>query len=43
MNLLDSYREMRKSDEMLIKEETEYLKQLSELEFLLGIPVSKIN
>lgn len=41
MNLLDSYREMRKADEMLIKEETEYLKQLSELEFLIGIPVSK--
>lgn len=42
MNLLDSYREMRKSDEMLVKEETEYLKQFSELEFLIGISISKI-
>ena len=41
MNLLDSYRKLREADEMLVKQETEYLKQLSELEFLLGIQIIK--
>ena len=41
MNLLDSYRKLREADEMLVKQETEYLKQLSELEFLLGTQITK--
>jgi outer membrane protein TolC len=40
MNLLDSYRRLREADEKLVKEETEYLKQLSELEFLLGTQIT---
>lgn len=43
MNLLDSYRKLREADEKLVKEETEYLKQVSELEFLLGTQITKIN
>ena len=43
MNLLDSYRKLREADEMLVKQETEYLKQLSELEFLLGTQITKTN
>jgi hypothetical protein len=43
MNLLDSYRKIREADEKLVKEETEYLKQLGELEFLLGTQITKIN
>lgn len=41
MNLLDSYRKIREADEKLVKEETEYLKQMSELEFLLGTNIIK--
>jgi len=36
MNLLDSYRKLREADQMLITEETNYLKQYAELEFLIG-------
>jgi outer membrane protein, heavy metal efflux system len=43
MNLLDSYRKMRETDQMLVKEETDYLKQVSELEFLIGKNITKIN
>lgn len=40
MNLLDTYRKMRESVQMQAKEETELLKQYSELEYILG---KKIN
>lgn len=36
MNLLDSYRKLREADQMLITEETKYLTQFAELEFLIG-------
>lgn len=36
MTMLDSYRNMREHNQILIKEETDLLKQYSELEFLLG-------
>ncbi len=36
MNLLDSYRKLRETDQMLVKEETNYLKQIAELEFMVG-------
>lgn len=36
MNLLDSYRKLREADQMLINEETNYLSQYAELEFLIG-------
>jgi outer membrane protein TolC len=36
MNLLDSYRKLREADQMLITEETNYLKQYAELEFVVG-------
>jgi outer membrane protein, heavy metal efflux system len=43
MNLLDSYRKLRETSQMLAKEETELLKQYGELEFLLGRQITKIN
>lgn len=42
MNLLDSYRKIRETSQMLAKEETELLKQYGELEFLLGKQITKI-
>lgn len=41
MNLLDSYRKLREADQMLITEETKYLKQYAELEFVIGAKLSK--
>lgn len=41
MNLLDSYRKLREADQMLITEETKYLKQYAELEFVVGTKLSK--
>ncbi len=41
MNLLDSYRKLREADQMLITEETKYLKQYAELEFVVGARLSK--
>ncbi|MFA7361094.1 MAG: TolC family protein [Candidatus Kapaibacterium sp.] len=41
MNLLDSYRKLREADQMLITEETKYLKQYAELEFVVGTRLSK--
>jgi outer membrane protein TolC len=43
MNLLDSFRKMREADMMLIKEETDLLKQTGELEFLLGKQITVNN
>jgi len=43
MNMLDSYRKLRETDQMLVKEETDYLKQVAELEFLIGTNITKIN
>lgn len=43
MNLLDSYRKLRETSQMLAKEETDLLKQYGELEFLLGKQITKIN
>ncbi|MCI0473117.1 MAG: TolC family protein [Ignavibacteria bacterium] len=43
MNLLDSYRKLREADQMLITEETNYLKQYAELEFLTGARIQNIN
>lgn len=43
MNLLDSYRKLREADQMLITEETNYLKQYAELEFLTGTGTQNIN
>lgn len=36
MNLLDAYRKLREMSQMRAKEETELLKQIGELEFLIG-------
>lgn len=36
MNLLDAYRKVRETSQMRAKEETELLKQIGELEFLIG-------
>lgn len=36
MTMLDSYRNLRSHQELLVKNETELLKQYSELEFLIG-------
>jgi hypothetical protein len=36
MNLLDTYRKLRETSQMKVKEETELLRQYAELEFLLG-------
>jgi hypothetical protein len=43
MNLLDSFRKMREADMMLIKEETDLLKQTGELESLLGKQITVNN
>jgi len=43
MNLLDSYRKLRETSQMLAKEETELLKQYGELEFLLGKQITVIT
>ncbi len=43
MNLLDSYRKLREADQMLITEETNYLKQYAELEFLTGTKIQNSN
>jgi outer membrane protein, heavy metal efflux system len=43
MNLLDSYRKLREADQMLITEETNYLKQYAELEFLTGVKIQNPN
>jgi len=43
MNLLDSYRKLRETDEMLITEETKYLKQIAEIEFLTGTRIINIK
>jgi outer membrane protein, heavy metal efflux system len=43
MNLLDSYRKLRETSQILAKEETELLKQYGELEFLLGKQITKTN
>jgi len=43
MNLLDTYRKLRETDQMLVKEETDYLKQTAELEFLLGTNIINIK
>ena len=41
MNLLDSYRKLREADQMLITEETNYIKQIAEIEFVIGARISK--
>jgi len=41
MNLLDSYRKLREADQMLITEETNYLKQIAEIEFVVGTRIFK--
>lgn len=43
MNLLDSYRKLREADQMLITEETKYLKQIAEIEFLTGTKITNNN
>ena len=43
LNLLDSYRDLRNANLMLIEMETMYLKQLSELEFVIGNQIFSIN
>jgi len=43
MNLLDSYRKLREADQMLITEETNYLKQYAEMEFLIGKRIQNIK
>jgi len=43
MNLLDSYRKLREADQMLITEETNYLKQYAELEFVTGTRIQNIK
>ncbi|MFC2093153.1 TolC family protein [Bacteroidota bacterium] len=43
LNLLDSYRDLRNANFMLIEMETMYLKQLSELEFIIGNQIFSIN
>jgi len=43
MNLLDSFRKMREADMMLIREETDLLKQTGELESLLGKQITVNN
>jgi len=43
MNLLDTYRKLRETDQMLVKEETDYLKQTAELEFLIGTNIINIK
>jgi outer membrane protein TolC len=43
LNLLDSYRDLRNANLMLIEMETMYLKQLSELEFIIGNQIFSIN
>lgn len=43
MNLLDSYRKLREADQMLITEETNYLKQYAELEFIIGKRIQNIK
>ena len=43
LNLLDSYRDLRNVNLMLVEMETMYLKQLSELEFIIGNQIFSIN
>ncbi len=43
MNLLDSYRKLREADQMLITEETNYLKQYAELEFVIGTRIQNFK
>lgn len=43
MNLLDSYRKLREADQMLITEETKYMTQYAELEFLIGKEYKILN
>jgi outer membrane protein TolC len=43
LNLLDSYRDLRKANLMLVEMETMYLKRLSELEFIIGNQIFTLN
>lgn len=43
LNLLDSYRDLRNANLMLVEMETMYLKQLSELEFIIGNQIFTLN
>jgi outer membrane protein, heavy metal efflux system len=43
MNLLDSYRKLRETDQMLVKEEIDYLKLIAELESLIGKNITNIK
>lgn len=43
MDLLDSFRQMRESDQMLIDVEAEYLKQLSEIEFISAVKLMNVK
>ena len=43
LNLLDSYRDLRNASLMLVEMETMYLKQLSELEFIIGNQIFTLN
>ncbi len=43
LNLLDSYRDLRDANLMLVEMETMYLKQLSELEFIIGNQIFTLN
>lgn len=43
LNLLDSYRSLREANLMLLEEQADYLMQVSELEFIVGKQIFKIN
>ena len=43
LNLLDSYRSLREANLMLLEEQADYLMQVSELEFIIGKQIFKIN
>ena len=43
LNLLDSYRSLREANLMLLEEQADYLMQVSDLEFIIGKQIFKIN
>ena len=43
LNLLDSYRSLREANLMLLEEQADYLMQVSDLEFIIGKQIYKIN
>lgn len=43
LNLLDSYRSLREVNLMLLKEQANYLKEISQLEFITGKQIFEIN